>query len=140
VHLAGFHIFGQVELQSSQSNALVLAAGAIFLLNLKVHEVVLQHAILAHGQAYGDLLFVVVLHAVVLDRALVGAAAVLSGARGRQMPSDEAAAGDQGHVVEVVDVEGEVELCAARLGHEGHGVFERCDRGQACGRPFSAVI
>jgi hypothetical protein len=29
------------------------------------------------------------------------------------MPSDEAAAGDQGHVVEVVDVEGEIELGSA---------------------------
>jgi hypothetical protein len=37
-------------------------------------------------------------------------------------------------------VQGEVELCPAGLGHEGHGVSERCDRGQACGRPFSAVM
>jgi hypothetical protein len=55
------------------------------------------------------------------------------------MPSHKAAAGDQRHVVEIVDVEGEVELGAARLGHEGHGVLEVCDRGQAIGRPFGIV-
>ena len=110
MHLAGFHIFGQIELQLPKSNALVLAARAIFLLDLEVGEVVLQHAIFAHSEADGDLLLVVVLHAVVFDGTFVSTAAVLSGARGRQMPSDEAAAGDQRHVVEIVDVEGEVKL------------------------------
>jgi hypothetical protein len=67
---------------------------------------------------------------VVLDGAFVRAAAVFGGARSGQMPSHEATAGDQRHIVEIVDVESEVELGAARLWHEGHGILRYVTEGR----------
>jgi hypothetical protein len=99
----GINIFGEIELDVSQSDALSFAAARIFLYDFEMNPQLLQHLVLADNKAHGSLFLVVEDNLVILNVALGGATAMFGSARRGEVPFDEAGAGYQGNVVQVVD-------------------------------------
>lgn len=110
----GINVFGEIELDVSQSDTLSLAATRIFLYNLEMDPLLLQHLVLGNDKAHRELFLVVKDDLVIFDVAFCCSTAMLGSAGRREMPFDKARAGYQGHVIQVVDVQSEFEAWLSR--------------------------
>ena len=86
IHLTGFDVLGQIQLDIAQRYPFSPAAGGVFLNAFEVYPCVLQQVVLVHCQAYRDLLLIVVYDLVILDRALLRSTAMLRSRRMREVP------------------------------------------------------
>ena len=103
VHGAG--VLGQVETHGAQLDA--LAAARALLENVEHDELLLQHGGAADVEAQARGVVVIAPDdAVVLDWLAVGATATVSTGRSLNVPLDVRMAGNQGNIVEVVNLEG----------------------------------
>lgn len=77
----GINVFGEIELDVSQSDTLSLAAARVFLYNLEMNPLLLQHLVLANNKTHRELFLVVENDLVILDVAF-GRAATMFGSAG----------------------------------------------------------
>lgn len=76
----GVNVFGEIELDVSQSDTLSFAAAGVFLYDLEMNPLLLQHLVLANNKTHRELFLVVENDLVILNVAFGRTAAMFGSA------------------------------------------------------------